>query len=58
MGTLTFDVDINDLDEVKDYWRDKKPIDIVVCLDSSGSMAATDFQPNRFEAAKKAAKAS
>lgn len=30
-------------------------IDIVICLDVSGSMLAEDFQPNRIEAAKKVA---
>lgn len=43
--------------EVKNQWREKKQIDIVICLDSSGSMEANDFKPNRFEAAKKAAQA-
>ena len=28
-------------------------IDIILCLDVSGSMTAQDFQPNRMEAAKK-----
>jgi Ca-activated chloride channel homolog len=35
-------------------WEDKtsKGIDIVLALDISGSMAAMDFKPNRFEASK------
>lgn len=37
----------------KDY---SEGIDIVIALDISGSMLATDFQPNRLEAAKKVAK--
>lgn len=30
-------------------------IDIMISMDASGSMSATDFEPNRFEAAKKVA---
>ena len=32
-----------------------KGVDIILCMDTSGSMAALDFKPNRLEAAKKAA---
>ncbi|MEA3306994.1 MAG: VWA domain-containing protein [Elusimicrobiota bacterium] len=32
-----------------------KGVDIILCLDTSYSMAALDFEPNRLEAAKKAA---
>lgn len=34
---------------------DSEGIDIVICLDVSGSMLAEDFQPNRVDAAKKLA---
>lgn len=35
---------------------DSEGIDIVLCLDISGSMLAEDFQPNRIEAAKEVAR--
>lgn len=59
MGTYSFEMSEKDLEELSEQgeWREKKPMDVVVCLDSSGSMEATDFDPNRFEAAKKAAMA-
>lgn len=59
MGMYTFEMSEKDLDQLdkQGEWREKKPIDVVVCLDSSGSMEATDFTPNRFGAAKKAAMA-
>lgn len=59
MGMYKFEMSEEDLEVLKkeEQWREKKPIDVVVCLDSSGSMEATDFSPNRFEAAKKAAMA-
>jgi len=34
----------------------KQPVDIVLCIDTSGSMAATDYRPDRLQAAKDAAK--
>lgn len=34
----------------------KEGIDIIVSMDASGSMLATDFKPNRFEASKEVAK--
>lgn len=34
------------------YTAEKQPTDYIIALDTSASMTATDFQPNRFEAAQ------
>ena len=33
----------------------KEAVDVILCIDTSGSMAANDYNPNRLEAAKEAA---
>ena len=38
-----------------DQHAEGEGIDIILCIDVSGSMTAQDFQPNRLEAAKKVA---
>lgn len=60
MGSKNFVLTESDLafnPSPKTSWRETSSIDIVICLDSSGSMEATDFSPSRFEAAKQAANA-
>ena len=51
--TLTPQLNINSDSYIEQF---SEGIDIVVAMDASGSMLATDFKPDRFEASKSVAK--
>ncbi len=54
-GSGNSETNLSDWDPRKTTPNVKQPVDIILCIDTSGSMEATDYPPSRMVAAKQAA---